>query len=180
MDFMLYSMDAIVNWISLWKFKSNSKSNLPIVIRAIVGKGWGQGPQHSKSFHSWFANLPGIRVAVPSCPFDAKGLLIESIFSNIPTIIIEHRSLFNNIQEIPKEIYRIPFGKASILKKGNHLSIISIGYLSQMALKIANDLQKKNQINIEVIDLRTISPLDKKIILQTSRKTKKILILDPS
>ena len=101
MDFMLYSMDAIVNWISLWKFKSNSKSNLPIVIRAIVGKGWGQGPQHSKSFHSWFANLPGIRVAIPSCAFDAKGLLIESIFSNIPTIIIEHRSLFNNVQEIP-------------------------------------------------------------------------------
>ena len=180
MDFMLYSMDAIVNWISLWKFKSNSKSNLPIVIRAIVGKGWGQGPQHSKSFHSWFANLPGIRVAIPSCPFDAKGLLIESIFSNIPTIIIEHRSLFNNIQEIPKVIYSIPFGKASILKKGNHLSIISIGYLSQTALKIANDFQKKDKISIEVLDLRTISPLDKKKILQTSRKTKKILILDPS
>jgi pyruvate/2-oxoglutarate/acetoin dehydrogenase E1 component len=180
MDFMLYSMDAIVNWISLWKFKSNSKSNLPIVIRAIVGKGWGQGPQHSKSFHSWFANLPGIRVAIPSCPFDAKGLLIESIFSNIPTIIIEHRSLFNNIQEIPKVIYSIPFGKASILKKGNHLSIISIGYLSQTALKIANDLQKKDKISIEVLDLRTISPLDKKRILQTSRKTKKVLILDPS
>ena len=169
MDFMLYSMDAIVNWISLWKFKSNSKSNLPIVIRAIVGKGWGQGPQHSKSFHSWFANLPGIRVAIPSCAFDAKGLLIESIFSNIPTIIIEHRSLFDNIQEIPKPIYRIPFGKASILKKGNQLSIISIGYFSQIALKIANELQKKDGISIEVIDLRTISPLEKKI-----------LILDPS
>ena len=73
-DFMLYSMDAIVNWISLWRFKSNSETSLPIVIRAIVGKGWGQGPQHSKSFHSWFANLPGIRVALPSNPIDAKGL----------------------------------------------------------------------------------------------------------
>ena len=82
MDFMLYSMDAIVNWISLWKFKSNSKSNLPIVIRAIVGKGWGQGPQHSKSFHSWFANLPGIRVAIPSCAFDAKSVNATKAMEN--------------------------------------------------------------------------------------------------
>ena len=128
-DFMLYSMDAIVNWISLWRFKSNSETSLPIVIRAIVGKGWGQGPQHSKSFHSWFANLPGIRVALPSNPIDAKGLLIDSIFSNCPTIIIEHRSLFNDMQQVPDEMYRIPFGKASILKKGNDLSIVCIRFI---------------------------------------------------
>lgn len=179
-DFMLYSMDAIVNWISLWRLKSNSQSNLPITIRAIVGKGWGQGPQHSKSFHSWFANLPGIRVAIPSSPFDVKGLLIESIFSNSPTIIIEHRSLFDNVQEVPSRMYRIPFGKASILKKGKSLSIISIGYLSQLALKISDDFLKKYNIDIEVIDLRTISPLDKEAIIKSSLKTRKVLILDPS
>ena len=89
---MLYSMDAIVNWMSLWKFKSVRDTSLSITIRAIVGKGWGQGPQHSKSFHSWFANLPGIRVAIPSNPYDAKGLLIESIFSKIPTIIIADKA----------------------------------------------------------------------------------------
>ena len=79
-DFMMYAMDAIVNWMSLWRFKSSSDTSLSITIRAIVGKGWGQGPQHSKSMHSWFANLPGINVVIPSNPFDAKGLLIESIF----------------------------------------------------------------------------------------------------
>ena len=89
---MMYAMDAIVNWLSLWRFKSNNKSNLPIVIRAIVGRGWGQGPQHSKSFRSWFANLPGINVATPAL-LDAKGLLLESIFGEDPTIIIEHRSV---------------------------------------------------------------------------------------
>tara|TARA_B100000767_G_scaffold275746_1_gene314991 strand:- start:3122 stop:4117 length:996 start_codon:yes stop_codon:yes gene_type:complete len=179
-DFMLYSMDAIVNWISLWRMKSNAKSNLPITIRAIVGKGWGQGPQHSKSFHSWFANLPGIKVALPSNPFDAKGLLVESLFSNSPTIIIEHRSLFNNKQNVPKKIYRIPFGKASIMRRGKDLTIISIGYLSQTALKISEKLFVTYKIDIEVIDLRTLSPLDTKTIVKSSKKTKKILVLDPS
>ena len=179
-DFMLYSMDAIVNWLSLWRFKSNSKSSLPITIRAIVGKGWGQGPQHSKSFHSWFANLPGINVAIPSNPFDAKGLLIESIFSNNPSIIIEHRSLFNNTQLVPEKMYRIPFGKASIIKKGKDITIISIGYLSQLVLKLSEQFQKNYKINIEIIDLRTISPLDRDTIIKSAKKTGKVLILDPS
>src|SRR6266704_3235466 len=95
LDFMLYSMDAIVNWMALWRFKSNTQSSLPIVIRAIVGKGWGQGPQHSKSLHAWFAHLPGLRVAVPATADDAKGLLMESIFSETPAIFIEGRGLFS-------------------------------------------------------------------------------------
>ena len=94
-DFMIYSLDSIVNWLSMWRFKSNRESNVPVVIRAIVGRGWGQGPQHSKSLHAWFAHLPGIKVAIPATAFDAKGLLLESIFSEGPSIIIEHRSLFN-------------------------------------------------------------------------------------
>ncbi len=179
-DFLLYSMDAIVNWISLWRFKSNAKSNLSITIRAVVGKGWGQGPQHSKSFHSWFANLPGIRVAMPSTPFDAKGLLIDSIFSDIPTIIIEHRSLFNNKQEIPKKIYRIPFGKANILKTGKDITIVAIGYLAQTANQMAQKIKKSLNISMEVIDIRTLTPIDFKTIIKSVNKTKKVLILDPS
>ncbi len=179
-DFLLYSMDAIVNWISLWRFKSNTKSNLSITIRAVVGKGWGQGPQHSKSFHSWFANLPGIRVAMPSTPFDAKGLLVDSIFSDMPTVIIEHRSLFNNKQEIPKKIYRIPFGKANILKTGKDITIVAIGYLAQTANQIAEKIKKNSKISVEVIDVRTLTPIDFKTIVKSVNKTKKVLILDPS
>lgn len=179
-DFLLYSMDAIVNWISLWRFKSNTKSNLSITIRAVVGKGWGQGPQHSKSFHSWFANLPGIRVAMPSTPFDAKGLLVDSIFSDMPTVIIEHRSLFNNKQEIPKKIYRIPFGKANILKTGKDITIVAIGYLAQTANQIAEKIKKNSKISVEVIDVRTLTPIDFKTIIKSVNKTKKVLILDPS
>lgn len=179
-DFLLYSMDAIVNWISLWRFKSNTKSNLSITIRAVVGKGWGQGPQHSKSFHSWFANLPGIRVAIPSTPFDAKGLLVDSIFSDMPTIIIEHRSLFNNKQDIPKKIYRVPFGKANVLKRGKNITIVGIGYLAQTANLIAKKIKKDHKIDIEVIDVRTLTPIDFKTIVKSAKKTKKVLILDPS
>jgi len=94
-DFMFYSFDSIVNWLSLWYFKSNGKSTVPVVIRAIIGKGWGQGPQHSKSMHSWFAHLPGLKVAMPATAYDAKGLLLESIFGQDPCIILESRSLFS-------------------------------------------------------------------------------------
>jgi len=179
-DFMLYSMDAIVNWISLWKFKSYKDTSLSITIRAIVGKGWGQGPQHSKSFHSWFANLPGIRVAIPSCPYDAKGFLIESIFSKIPTIIIEHRSLFEDKQLVPINPYRLEFGKANVVRKGNDLCIISIGYLTKFAINISDYYKKNFNITLEVIDVRTLSPIDKKTLIKSFLKIKKVIVLDPS
>jgi len=179
-DFMLYSMDAIVNWMSLWKFKSYKDTSLSITIRAIVGKGWGQGPQHSKSFHSWFANLPGVRVAIPSCPYDAKGFLIESIFSKIPTIIIEHRSLFEDKQLIPINPYRLEFGKANVVRKGDDLCIISIGYLTKFAINISDYYRKSSKITIEVIDVRTLSPIDKKTLIKSFLKIKKVIILDPS
>ncbi len=179
-DFMMYAMDAIVNWMSLWRFKSYSDTSLSITIRAIVGKGWGQGPQHSKSMHSWFANLPGINVVMPSNPFDAKGLLIESIFSRIPTIIIEHRSLFNDKQKIPIDPYRISFGKANIINKGNHFTLISIGYMNKLAIEVSKYFKANHQVNIEVIDVRTLSPLDKKTLIKSFKKTKRALVLDPT
>ncbi len=179
-DFMLYSMDAIVNWMSLWKFKSVRDTSLSITIRAIVGKGWGQGPQHSKSFHSWFANLPGIRVAIPSNPYDAKGLLIESIFSKIPTIIIEHRSLYNDSQKIPLEPYRLDFGKANIVRKGKNITIIAIGYLNKLIPGVCDYFKKNYKTEIEHIDIRSLYPLDKKTLIRSAKKTKKVLVLDPS
>jgi pyruvate dehydrogenase E1 component beta subunit len=179
-DFMLYSMDAIVNWMSLWKFKSVKDTSLSITIRAIVGKGWGQGPQHSKSFHSWFANLPGVRVAIPSNPYDAKVLLIESIFSKIPTIIIEHRSLYNDSQKIPLDPYRLDFGKANIVRKGKNITIIAIGYLNKLVPGVCDYFKKNYKTEIEHIDIRTLYPLDKKTLISSVKKTKKVLILDPS
>ena len=177
-DFMMYAMDAIVNWLSLWRFKSNNKSNIPLVIRAIVGKSWGQGPQHSKSFHSWFANLPGIRVAMPATAYDAKGLLLESIFSDDPSIIIEHRSLFNLKDQVPIKPYRVKYGKAIVRRKGTDISLVAIGCLVIDALKAA-EILKKDGISVEVIDPRTLSPLDFKTIMKSVSKTKRLVVADP-
>jgi len=179
LDFMLYSMDAITNWISLWRFKSGPKTKVPIVIRAVVGKGWGQGPQHSKSLHSWFANLPGIRVALPTNAYDAKGLMLESIFSDIPTIIIEHRALFQNKETVPKELYSIKFGKANVVKQGKDITIVSIGYMIIDCLKAAKILEKSN-IHVEVIDIRTLNPLDIKALTKSVNKTGSLLVVDSS
>ena len=177
-DFMMYAVDAIVNWLSLWRFKSHHESNIPLVIRAIVGRGWGQGPQHSKSFHSWFAHLPGIRVAMPATAFDAKGLLLESVFGEDPSIIIEHRSLFNLKDQVPEEPYRVKYGKALIRKKGKDLTLVAIGCLVIDALKAAKNLEKEG-LSIEVIDPRTLSPLDTETIKRSVKNTGRLVVADP-
>jgi len=178
LDFMMYSMDAIVNWLSLWRFKSNGKSGLPVIIRAIVGKGWGQGAQHSKSLHAWFAHLPGIKVAMPSTAYDAKGLLLESIFGEDPVIFIEHRSLFSMSSNVPETPYRVRFGRAAVRRKGNDLTLIAIGGMVPDALKAAHQLAEQG-IEAEVIDLRTVSPLDKENIYTSVEKTGRLIVVDP-
>jgi pyruvate dehydrogenase E1 component beta subunit len=177
LDFMLYSMDAIVNWLALWRFKSNGKASLPVTIRAIVGKGWGQGPQHSKSLHAWFAHLPGLRVVMPVTPFDAKGLLLESIFGENPTIIIEHRSLFSMTEDVPEAPYRVRFGRARVRRAGQDVTLVAIGAMVPLALKAA-DILAQRSIDVEVLDPRTISPLDKEAIYQSVLKTGRLVVAD--
>ena len=178
-DFMYYSMDAIVNWLSLWRFKSGGKVSCPVVIRAIVGKGWGNGPQHSKSTHSWFANLPGIRVGMPTNAFDAKGMLIDSIFNNDPTILIEHRSFFGLKNYVPQIPYRVEFGKCSIRREGSDVTLVAIGFGIIDSMKASNLLYKIG-INAEVIDVKSLWPLDIKTIIKSVKKTKRLVVVDPS
>ena len=179
LDFMLYSLDAIVNWLSLWRFKSNNESGLPVVIRAIVGKGWGQGPQHSKSLHAWFAHLPGLRVAVPATAFDAKGLLLESIFGEDPAIIIEHRSMFGLSDAVPVEPYRVRYGEAVTRRKGKDITLAAIGMMVPLALRAAAKLAEQS-IEAEVIDLRTVAPLDSASVCASVAKTGRLLVADPT
>jgi acetoin:2,6-dichlorophenolindophenol oxidoreductase subunit beta len=179
LDFMLYSMDAIVNWMALWRFKSNKQSSLPIVIRAIVGRGWGQGPQHSKSLHAWFAHVPGLKVAMPATAYDAKGLLLESIFGQDPVIIIEHRSLFSLKGGVPVEPYRVRFGRAALRRNGTDLTIVAAGAMVPVALRVADRLQTHG-VDSEVIDLRTVSPLDTDTICSSVVKTGRLCVMDPA
>ena len=164
---------------SFKKFKSNGNSSALVVIRAIVGKGWGNGPQHSKSTHSWFANLPGIRVGLPTNAFDAKGMLLDSIFSDDPTILIEHRTFFGLKDYVPTSPYRIEFGKAKVVNKGNDITIVTIGYGILPTMK-AVEILKKQKIFAEVIDIRSLYPLDIKTVLKSVKKTKRLMVVDPS
>jgi pyruvate/2-oxoglutarate/acetoin dehydrogenase E1 component len=179
LDFMLYSLDAIANWLALWRFKSNGKAGAPVVIRAIVGKGWGQGPQHSKSLHNWFAHLPGLKVAVPSNAFDVKGLLLESIFGEDPCIIIEHRGLFSMKSPVPEAMYRVRYGEAAVRRKGKDITIVGVGAMVPSALRAAQLLSKEG-IDAEVIDLRSISPLDTTTVKESVSKTRRLVVADPA
>lgn len=179
LDFMLYSIDAIVNWLSLWRFKSNGKSSAPVTIRAIVGRGWGQGPQHSKSLHAWFAHVPGIKVAMPATAFDAKGLLLESIFGEDPVIMIEHRSLFGLKDRVPETPFRVRFGRAAVRRAGDDVTLVAAGVMVPFALRVSSQLAEHG-ISAEVIDLRTISPLDSEAVCRSVEKTGRLAVLDPA
>lgn len=179
MDFMPYTMDQLVNWAALWRFKSGGRSTMPFTIRAVVGKGWGQGPQHAKSLQAWFAHVPGLTVAMPSSAFDVKGLLLSAIFGENPCIFIEGRPLFNMTEDVPTEPYRIPFGKAAVKTPGEDVTIVSSGYMVPLALRAAQTLLSDG-ISTEVIDLRTVSPLDDTTILESVKKTGRLVVTEPA
>jgi pyruvate dehydrogenase E1 component beta subunit len=177
-DFMMYSLDALVNWLSLWRFKSNGRAGLPVTIRAIVGRGWGQGPQHSKSLHAWFAHLPGLRVAVPATAYDAKGLLLESVLGQNPTIILEHRTLFSMTDHVPEAAYRVRFGQAAVRRRGSDVTLAAVGMMVPQALQVAAQLAAES-IDTEVLDLRTPSPLDHATLCESVARTRRLVVLDP-
>ena len=179
LDFMLYSLDAIANWLALWRFKSNGKSAMPVTIRTIVGKGWGQGPQHSKSLHAWFAHLPGLRVAVPATAYDAKGLLLESIFSETPAIFVEGRGLFSMTDDVPEKPYRVRFGQAIVRRPGKDATVVAIGSMVPVAMRAASIMEKEG-VGVEVVDPRTLSPLDRRTICGSVLKTGRLVVADPA
>jgi pyruvate dehydrogenase E1 component beta subunit len=176
-DFMLLSLDQIINNAAKWHYMFGGKMNVPLVIRLLVGRGWGQGPQHSQSLQSLFAHIPGLKVVMPATPYDAKGLLVSAIEDNNPVIFIEHRWLHNITGNVPKEKYRIPLGKAKIAKEGKDLTIIASSYMTLEAIRAA-EILKKDGINVEVLDLRTIKPLDQDMIMQSVRKTGRLIVVD--
>ena len=176
-EFALLSIEQIFNQAAKWNFMSAGKKNVPLVIRLIIGRGWGQGPQHSQSLEAIFGHIPGLIVVTPSTASDAKGMLISSIKNKNPVIFFEHRWLHENYGNVPKKYYETSLFKAKLLKVGNQLSIISNSFMAIESLKASKILEKFG-INCEVLDLRVIRPLDKKSIIKTAKKNKKILIVD--
>ncbi len=178
MDFFLLAMDQLVNSAAKWHYMFGGQNSVPITIRLILGRGWGQGPTHSQSLQAWFSHIPGLKVVMPSTPKDAKGLLLSSIFDENPVIFMEHRWLHNQKGDVPEGDYRIPLGEARIIKPGSDVTIVAMSYMNIEALRAINYLDQKNVVSCELLDLRTVSPIDWKKIYTSVRKTGRLLVLD--
>ncbi len=178
LDFFLLAMDQLVNSAAKWNYMFGSIKSVPITIRLIMGRGWGQGPTHSQNLQSWFNHIPGLKVVMPSFAEDAKGLLISSIFDPNPVVFLEHRWLHKTSSMIKKNNYKVKIGKAKICKKGKDVTIVSMSYLTLEALSAAKYLDANFNIKVEVIDLRTIKPLDWKTLFNSVKKTGKLIVLD--
>lgn len=177
-DFFLLALDQLINNGAKWHYMFGGQMSVPLVIRLIIGRGWGQGPQHSQTLHSYFAHIPGLKVVMPSSPYDAKGLLISAVQDNNPVIYLEHRWLHNIYGEVPAEMYSIPLGKARVVTEGRDLTIIACSHMTLEAYKAARYL-REDGIEAEIIDLRSIKPLDKETLLTSVKKTGRALIVDP-
>jgi acetoin:2,6-dichlorophenolindophenol oxidoreductase subunit beta len=179
LDFFLLAMDQLVNSAAKWHYMFGGQSSVPMVIRLVMGRGWGQGPTHSQNLQSWFAHIPGLKVVTPTTAYDAKGLLLESIFDDNPVVFLEHRWLHNSESEVPEEDYRIPIGSARVARKGCDVTLVGMSYMVVEALRAADVLAEQG-ISCEVIDLRTVRPIDWPTVFASVRKTSKLIALDSS
>ncbi len=176
-DFALLAMDQIINNAAKWHYMFGGKSSVPITVRMIIGRGWGQGAQHSQNFQALYMHIPGLKVVMPTTPYDAKGLLISSIEDDNPVIFIEHRWLYNIMGHVPEGVYRVPLGKAKIVRSGKDITIASTSYMTLESIR-ASDFLAKAGVDVEVVDIRTLKPLDEDLILESVRKTGRLIIVD--
>ncbi|MDD3521001.1 MAG: alpha-ketoacid dehydrogenase subunit beta [Actinomycetota bacterium] len=179
-DFTACGMDQLLNQAAKIRYMFGGKAKVPMVLRTASGGGAGFGPHHSQSWEAIFAHIPGLKVVMPSCPYDAKGLLISAVRDNNPVIFLEHKVLYKNkkyAQEVPEGIYTIPLGKAEVKRQGKDLSIVASSYMVQKSLEAAEELSKQG-IDCEVVDLRTIRPLDIDTVMASVEKTGKLLCVE--
>ncbi|SME99023.1 pyruvate dehydrogenase E1 component beta subunit [Tistlia consotensis] len=179
-DFALVAMEQMVNQAAKWFFMFGGQVPVPLTIRMIVGRGWGQGPQHSQSLQAWFAHVPGLKVVMPATPADAKGLLLSAIEDDNPVICLEHRWLYGLADEVPEGPYRVPLGKARLMHGGGgkaEVTLVGLSYMSLEALRAAEILAEQG-IEAEVIDLRSVRPLDEATILDSVARTGRLVVAD--
>jgi len=174
-DFLLLAFNQIVGHASKIHYMDNGETNVPLVIWSAIGRGWGSGCQHSQAIQGLLLGVPGLKIVMPSTPHDAKGLMLSAIADNNPVLIFEHRWSMRNKGVVPKGAYKISLGKGIYRRKGNDLTIVGTSHILELAIKAADELEG---ITADVIDLRTIKPLDEKIIIDSLQKTGRILIVD--
>lgn len=176
-DFILDSVGEILNQIAKIQYMSSGRLRMPIVLRGAIGIGGSAATHHSGSYFPMFVNIPGLRVVVPSNPYDVKGLIKTAIRSDDPVMFLEHKNLYNLKAPVPEEEYLIPFGQANVARLGADATVVAIGSMVRKALEAADALAKDGRA-IEVIDPRTLAPLDIDTILESVHKTGRLLIVD--
>lgn len=176
-DFSLTSFEQIVNQVAKWRFMFNGQMSVPMVIRMVIGRGWGQGPQHSQSLQALFAHIPGLRVIMPTTPYDAKGMIIAAVESDDPVVCLEHRWLYEIIDEVPAGRYTVPLNEARVVRPGVDITLVGVSYMTLECLSAAGLLQKEG-ISAEVVDLRCLRPLDSTMVIDSVRRTGRVLIVD--
>ncbi len=177
MDFAILAMNQMVNQVAKWHFMYGGKLRAPMVFRMIIGRGWGQGPQHSQSLQSWFAHVPGFKVVMPTTPHDAKGMLIAAVRDDAPVVVFEHRWLYGIEGDVPEDAYEVPLDKARVARAGKDVTIAATSYMVLEALRAADVLQTVG-IDAEVIDLRSLAPIDTATVVQSVRKTGALVTAD--
>ena len=176
-DFLMCAGDQLVNQVAKARFMSGGKANVPLTIRVTTGAPGSSGAQHSQSPESWFMNVPGLKIVVPSTPADAKGLLKTAMRGEDPVLFFEHKMLYALTGQVPEDPdYMVPFGVASVLKEGKDVTIIGIGLMVQKALTAAKKLAEKG-IDAEVIDPRTLVPMDKETLIKSVAKTGRVVVV---
>jgi len=174
-DFLLLAFNQIVSHASKIHYMDNGETRVPLVIWSAIGRGWGSGSQHSQAIQGLLLGVPGLKIVMPSTPYDAKGLMLSAIADNNPVLIFEHRWSMRNKGVVPEGAYKISLGKGIYRRKGNDLTIVGSSHILELSIKAADELKG---ITADIIDLRTIKPLDEEIILESLRKTGRILIVD--
>lgn len=178
-DFTLLAFDQIVNQVAKFKYMTGGQANLPLVIRTQGGMGAGNAAQHSQSLESLFVHIPGLIVVMPSTPYDAKGLLKTAIRTDSPVVFIEHKRLYTTKGFIPEREYLLPFGQADIKREGRDVTVVATSAMVRVVLDVADELSKKD-IHVEIIDPRTLVPLDVETIINSVKKTNRLLIVHES
>lgn len=177
-DFALLAMDQLVNNAAKWHYMFDGKASVPLVVRMIVGRGWGQGPQHSQSLQALFAQVPGLKVVMPTTARDAKGMLIAAIEDNNPVLFIEHRWLHHVVDDVPEEYYCLPLDAARHMHGGADVTVAAFSYMSFEALRAAQALLAHCGVGIDLLDMRSVRPLDVDSVLASVRKTGRLMVAD--
>lgn len=176
-DFAVLSMDLIVNQIAKWFYMYGGHMRAPITLRMIIGRGWGQGPQHSQSLQAWFAHVPGLKIVMPTTAHDAKGMLISAVEDDAPVLLFEHRWLYGVKGFVPEEMFRVPLDRAAVVRPGTDITLAATSYMTLESLRAAAMLATIG-IEAEVVDLRTLSPVDAKTLGASVQRTGRLIVAD--